>query len=89
MFLPSKEKWEKKIKEYLGKDYVMVRSYSLQAIHLTVFVKLSLTPLLSDIKSDHIATGISNVLGNKGAVGISFKLGKTHILCISCHLAAG
>lgn len=36
-----------------------------------------------------MATGVKNVLGNKGGVGINFKLGKTSIMCVSCHLAAG
>ena len=29
------------------------------------------------------------MIGNKGGIGISFKLGKTNLLFISCHLAAG
>lgn len=67
----------------------MIASYALQAIHLVVFIRISLTPLLSKVVSDHIACGLSNVLGNKGAVRISFTIGKTSVLCISCHLAAG
>ena len=29
------------------------------------------------------------MLGNKGGIKISFKIGKTRICCICCHLAAG
>lgn len=58
MFNPSKEEWEKQLTEYFGPNYVMVRSFSLQAIHLTVFLHISLTPLLSSIETDYIATGI-------------------------------
>ena len=29
------------------------------------------------------------MIGNKGGIKISFKIGKTKICCISCHLAAG
>jgi len=48
-----------------------------------------LTPIISEVDSDCIATGISNIVGNKGGVGISFKIGSTRLLCISAHLAAG
>ena len=67
----------------------MVGSHSLQAIHLIVFIHINLTPLISKVESSYVATGISNILGNKGAIGISFNLGKTSLICLSCHLAAG
>jgi hypothetical protein len=67
----------------------MVSSYSLGATHLAVFAHLSITPMISNVQSDCIATGISGVVGNKGAVGIRFSVGRTTILCISSHLAAG
>lgn len=86
---PSKVKWEKILQEYLGEDFVMISSYSLGATHLAVFAHISLAPIISNVESECIATGIKNIVGNKGAVGIRFKIGKTSILCISSHLAAG
>jgi hypothetical protein len=67
----------------------MVGSYALGAIHIIVLIHINLMPVLTNIESKCVATGISNVLGNKGAVSISFQIGQTSILCISCHLAAG
>jgi hypothetical protein len=67
----------------------MVSGFALGATHLAVFAHITLAPLITNVRSECIATGISNVLGNKGGIGISFKLGKSNLLFISCHLAAG
>lgn len=67
----------------------MVSSFALGPTHLIVFAHIHLTPLITNIQSDCVATGISNVLGNKGGVAISFNIGKTSLICISSHLAAG
>lgn len=88
MFSPNKELWENRVKESLGKEFIMVSSYALGATHLIVMLHINLMPLLSNVMSDCIATGISNVLGNKGAVGIGFKIGESSFLAMSCHFAA-
>jgi hypothetical protein len=67
----------------------MVSGIALGATHLAVFAHITLTPIISNVKSECIATGLSNVVGNKGGIGISFMLGKSNLLFISCHLAAG
>jgi hypothetical protein len=69
---PSKEKWELVLKEYFGENYVMISGYSLGATHLAVFVHITLAPIITNIKSECIATGIQNMVGNKGGIGISF-----------------
>ncbi|CDW74384.1 endonuclease exonuclease phosphatase family protein [Stylonychia lemnae] len=89
VFAPSKEKWEGVLQDYLGQKYVNISSYALGATHLIIFAHIMLTPIISEVESECIATGISNIVGNKGGVGISFKIGTTRILCISAHLAAG
>ncbi len=86
---PSKAKWEAVLQEYFGKNYVMISGFALGATHLAVFVHISLVPIISNVKSECIATGIQNMVGNKGGIGISFQLGKSSLLFISCHLAAG
>jgi hypothetical protein len=86
---PSKEKWELVLKEYFGENYVMISGFSLGATHLAVFVHITLAPIITNIKSECIATGIQNMIGNKGGIGISFQVGKSSLLFISCHLAAG
>ncbi len=89
MFRPSKEKWDKLIAQALGSNFVMVHSNSMQAIHIVAFIHIKLCPLLSGVSSKHIALGIKNVLGNKGAVALEFVLGTSKLLAISCHLEAG
>lgn len=86
---PSKEKWETILKGYLGPDFTMIASFSLGATHLAVFTHMSITPLISNVVSDCLATGFNNKVGNKGAVSVRFNLGKTSVLCICSHLAAG
>jgi len=66
----------------------MVGSYALGAIHLIIMIHINMMPILSDVNSNCLATGLNNVVGNKGAVGISFRIGSTRMLCLSSHLAA-
>ena len=55
---PSKAKWEEKLQHFLTDKYVLLSGFSLGATHLAVFVKITLTPLISNVKSDCLATGI-------------------------------
>lgn len=86
---PSKEKWELVLQGYLGESYIMISSHSLGGTHLAVFAHLSITPIISKVESECLATGIQNTVGNKGAVGIRFSIGQTKLLFISSHLASG
>ena len=52
------------------------------------FAHRSIAPLCSDIASAAVATGMGNTLGNKGAVGISMKIGRTRFVFVNAHLAA-
>lgn len=67
----------------------MISSYSLGATHLAIYVHVKITPIITEVESECIATGIGDVIGNKGAVGIRFKIGKTSMLCVCSHLASG
>ena len=67
----------------------MMTSVSLQATHLVVFAHEKIVPLITDQKTDDIATGFGNLAGNKGAVMISLKLAETSMLFINCHLHSG
>jgi|TARA_B110000285_G_C15096988_1_gene602627 hypothetical protein len=69
-------------------EFVMVNSVSLCAISLSVFLKKKHVLNLSDIKNDTIATGIADVMANKGGVSISFKLSGKRMLFINCHQEA-
>lgn len=80
MIFASKEKLNALIMDYFNpkdqeKNYVMINSISLAATHLTVIVRKTLAPYLSDISNDTLAIGFADTLTNKGSVCISFKLG--------------
>ena len=65
MFSPSKEMMNEMVQECLGNDYLMITSVSLQATHLVIFINKRLSPLVSNVETDFIATGFKNMMGNK------------------------
>ena len=85
----KKKRWEAALVAALGPDYVMLRAHTLQAIHLIVFCHAGVLPLVSAVGSSCVATGIADTMGNKGGIGIGFRLGRTSVLVVNCHLAAG
>jgi len=87
--IPSKKSWTDKITQTLGKNYVVLHSSSLVATHLVVLVHRHLLPFVNDLKVSSVATGVLNTIGNKGGVGIQFKVGETSILFVNCHLSSG
>jgi hypothetical protein len=89
VLIPSKGKWLARLQAAVGKGYVCVGSQALCAIHVAVFVRLPLLPLVSHVQSAHVATGIGNgTLGNKGGVAIGLAIGRTSFLFVNAHFAA-
>lgn len=84
----SKEKWVARLTSELGPRYVRVASQTLAAIHIIVFAHEALMPIVSDIQTGVVATGIANTVGNKGGCAVGFNIGKTALLFVNCHLAA-
>ena len=76
-------------KQALGPDYFLVHSVSLQATHLVVFASLTLAPLITNVKSQDIALGYNNTLGNKGAVKVALSIGRSRLAFITAHLHSG
>jgi hypothetical protein len=89
MFKPSKQLIMDLCHEALGTEFFMVRSVSLQATHLVVYASVRIAHLIRDVKSKEVALGFKGKLGNKGGCSISFKVDKTHLCFISCHLHSG
>jgi hypothetical protein len=52
VIVPSKAKWEERLKNFLGDQYIMISGYALGATHLGVFVHISLLPIISNVQSD-------------------------------------
>lgn len=86
----SKVAWEEAARKALGFRYDVLASHTLQAAHLIVFVHKALVPFLSDLRSAAVPCGLlRNSLGNKGGIGIAFRVLDTRFLFVSAHLAAG
>ncbi|KAL6076224.1 putative Inositol/phosphatidylinositol phosphatase [Balamuthia mandrillaris] len=80
--------WFHTLQQHLGEDYVTVASQSLMAMRLTVLVRRVHYYKISCIKTGTEATGIGNVIGNKGAVGIAFQFNESKLCFVGSHLAA-
>jgi hypothetical protein len=84
----NSEDWFERITSTLGPGYVPVGQCSLWEIRNIVLVKRIHLPYISNVRTETVATGIANVAGNKGAVGISLLFHNTPLLFITAHLAA-
>eukprot|EP00004_Rigifila_ramosa_P014759 TRINITY_DN3382_c0_g1_i2.p1 TRINITY_DN3382_c0_g1~~TRINITY_DN3382_c0_g1_i2.p1 ORF type:complete len:886 (-),score=216.50 TRINITY_DN3382_c0_g1_i2:43-2700(-) len=77
-----------KIKKFYGPQYEVVAGLSLLEIRLIVLAKKSLIPEISYVKSATKATGVGNVLGNKGGVVVSLSVLQSNFCFVNSHLAA-
>ncbi|RHY34456.1 hypothetical protein DYB32_000931 [Aphanomyces invadans] len=68
----SKKEWEDQLISTLGATYVKLRSHALTAMHNVVFVHTSILPLVSELHSDAIATGLGNHDHRKGPISSTF-----------------
>lgn len=63
LFYPSKEVWEKKLSDYLGEQYKLLRCETLAGVHLAVFVWKPVTSYVKNVHSAGIKTGWANIIG--------------------------
>ena len=89
IFYSKMQEWERKVMQELGPEYNLLAGESLGGTHQMLVSHETLTPLIQNIRISTITTGFFNVIPNKGAVAISFEIGKHRILSIGCHLASG
>ncbi|CAI2180314.1 194_t:CDS:2 [Funneliformis geosporum] len=88
VFFPSKEEWEQRLKNHLGDEYVLVKTETMAALHLAVFVWARCKDWVKGYQHDEVPTGLANLFGNKGGIGISLLFGNTSFCFINSHLAA-
>ncbi|KAF9280306.1 inositol polyphosphate 5-phosphatase [Mortierella alpina] len=88
VLFPSKTAWEKHLQASLGQDYVLIKTETMAALHIAVFIWKPIEDLVSAVDSSTVATGIGGIVGNKGAVAISVYLGSTSFLFVNAHLTA-
>ena len=88
-FNSSKEDWVNALKIYFGNDYINLVNSNLNSFHIAVFVKKEKINYFTELKTGFIKTGFMNILGNKGAIGVSMKYQGKTLLFVCCHLSAG
>ena len=88
-FNSSKEDWENALKMHFGDEYINLVNSNLNSFHIAVFVKKEKINFFTELKTGFIKTGFMNVLGNKGAIGVSMKYQDKKMLFICCHLSSG
>jgi hypothetical protein len=87
VLFPSRHKeWDSKLDGYFP-DFVRVKTDSLVAIHMSIFVRKEFKNFVHHSFSARLATGVGNVIGNKGAVGISFQFKDHSFLFMNAHLS--
>lgn len=76
------------IESTLGSDFQRIAVMSLMYIRMGVWVRNSVTPKVSNVRRSSVATGIGNVIGNKGGTFVSMTINNTSFCFIGSHLAA-
>eukprot|EP00250_Pteridium_aquilinum_P010359 c19330_g1_i1 orf=434-2425(+) len=80
--------WMATLRTFLGPDYKVVHGISRGQMRLAVFVRVDEEKAISDVFSGSEATGVGNVIANKGGVCIALKFWDTALCFVNCHLAA-
>lgn len=71
-----------------NQPYALLGVVKLWEIVLMVLIRRPLLCRVSNLFMDTIATGVGDVLGNKGGCGISFTFQDVNLCFVACHLAA-
>ena len=66
----------------------MVATQSLMMMRLMVLVRREHRHRISGVTTGSVPTGIGNVIGNKGGLGIALKFIETSLCFVGSHLAA-
>ena len=85
----DKTKFEQDLAHFFGKDYVRLHTERLGGIHLIIFIKSIHKNYILNYYNEYIKTGFYGLLGNKGGIGIGFKLYNISFFIINCHLSCG
>merc|ERR1719177_21364 len=80
--------WEKFIEGSIPKNYMLLQKKHLVGRALFVYIKQSLNKDIKEEESNPVGVGLLGVAGNKGGVGIRFKLFDSTICFVNSHLAA-
>nr|PNR63021.1 hypothetical protein PHYPA_001446 [Physcomitrium patens] len=87
-FTECSKDWTHTLKSHFGERYKLVHAISRGQMRLVVLVREDAEKAISEVDSDSEATGVGNVMANKGGVCISLKFWDTGLCFVNCHLAA-
>ena len=85
----DKSKFELDLAQFFGKDYVRLHTETLGGIHLIIFIKSIHKNYILGYYKEYIKTGFYGILGNKGGIGIGFRMYNISFFIINCHLSCG
>lgn len=74
--------------KYTDEPFVKVASKALVGLHIVVYVLQIHAGQVSRISLSSASCGLMGIIGNKGAVGIRFKIYNDYVCFVNCHLAA-
>ncbi|XP_066435886.1 phosphatidylinositol 3,4,5-trisphosphate 5-phosphatase 2B-like [Eleutherodactylus coqui] len=74
---------------HTSKQYKLVCVHSIGGIKLVLLVREEYDYLISHVQTSTVRTGISNTLGIRGAVGVSFNFNRVSLGFVTCHLVSG
>ena len=89
LFFWDKTKFELDLAKFFGKDYVRLHTETLGGIHLIIFIKNIHKNYILNYYKEYIKTGFYGLFGNKGGIGIGFKMYNISFFFINCHLSCG
>lgn len=87
-FAECNKDWTYTLQAHFGERYKLVHATSRGQMRLVIFVRDDAEKAISEIDSDSEATGVGNVMANKGGVCIAFKFWDTGLCFVNCHFAA-
>ena len=89
LFFWDKLKFELDLANFFGKDYVRLLTETLGGIHLIIFIRNIHKNYILNYCKEYIKTGFYGIIGNKGGIGIGFKMYDISFFFINCHLSYG
>eukprot|EP00736_Rhodelphis_marinus_P004066 Rmarinus@m.7269 len=84
----SRNHWRASVQKILGDDFEEIGCHMLMQMRLVVLVRRRHKPFIKNVELSTEATGLFDVIGNKGGIGIKCDLYGTSMCFVGSHLAA-
>ncbi|KAK3370452.1 Endonuclease/exonuclease/phosphatase [Podospora didyma] len=84
------QKWKIALEAAMPGGYQLVTAEQMSGLLLLVYASPEVAPIISNVSTTSVGTGVLGYLGNKGAVTTRIILGEsTRLVFVNCHLASG